>query len=415
MITESRNANGTEFNEKPRTYFETFSMSAVRSPSMGTLQQVVDKGSSSKRVLIIYTGGTLGMKPREDDGALVPSTGFLAELLMDQNEFRQKDKLPSLEILEWDPLLDSSDILPSDWGRLAKQIEEHYLDYDGFVVIHGTDTLAYTASALSFMLEHLGKPVVFTGSQIPMVAIYSDAKRNLLASILIACQVQIPEVLVCFGNHLYRANRVTKLDNWGQDAFASPNYPAIADLGIEMHVRLDMALMPARFRFKCHTELFTKIFVLHLVPGFDDGILTSYAQVPSEPRGLVLLLYGAGNAPNRRKGLLESLRAAKANNVEIVAASQCRFGAVDMTAYGTGRALLDMGIINGKDMTVEACVTKLAFLMGRGLSGSALKIEMERDLRGEVSNKTHRVSYAFGSPKTMKPNDLIVEPVISKL
>jgi L-asparaginase len=355
------------------------------------LRHEEEHGEVGKKCLVIYTGGTLGMLQRED-GALVPQQGYLSQLLEKQYEFQQKE-MPEIKVLEWNPLLDSSDIQPSDWILLAEQIRDNYLDFDGFVVIHGTDTMAYTASAISFMLENLSKCVIFTGSSIPISQVFNDAKRNLIASIILSVRVDIPEVALCFDGRLYRGNRCTKIDSWGPHAFISPNYPALGLLGVQIQLRHSSIRPHPRHKFKVQTRLFTEIFVLHLVPGFDDSILSLYAEATNKPLALLLLLYGTGNAPARKKEFLEALKRCKQNHVEIVVASQCRFGTVNLSTYATGKTLLDFGAINGFDMTIEACTTKLAYLMGLGYRGQQLKVLMEKNLRGEISENVESIPY----------------------
>jgi L-asparaginase len=184
-------------------------------------------------VLIIYTGGTMGMT--KQDGALAPKRGFLPEVIAAMPE-TEDELMPSIDILEYETILDSSNVGPAEWVMLAKQVQEHYYDYDGFVVIHGTDTLAYTASALSFMLENLGKPVVLTGSMIPMGEVYNDARRNLIISLVFAAQLELPEVVLFFNDRLLRGCRARKLHSTGLDAFDSPNFPPLATVGTAIHL-----------------------------------------------------------------------------------------------------------------------------------------------------------------------------------
>lgn len=358
---------------------------------------------AQKKCLIIYTGGTLGMRCRED-GALAPSQGYLTSLMADFYEFKQPG-MPDITVHEWDPLLDSSDFEPAEWIKIAQAIQDNYLDYDGFVVIHGTDTMAYTSSALSFMLENLAKPVILTGSQIPIEQVYNDAKRNLIVSILLSVRNDIPEVAVCFDGALFRGNRVTKIDNWGSHPFASPNYPPLAILGTQVKLGIGHIRVPPRYRFRIHTNMATNVLVVQLVPSFDDSIIEIYIKSSEKPRGLVLLLYGSGNAPSRRIDLVKVLGPAKEQNVEIVVCSQCRYGSVNLDSYASGKQLVEHGVINGKDMTVESCVTKLAYLMGSGFRGETLKRLMESNLRGEISNsqKNYSTKYlpVIGNPSKL--------------
>ena len=227
--------------------------------------------SSSKRrsCLIIYTGGTFGMTP-DENGVLHPTNGFLAQKISSMDEFKF-DGMPTTDVIEWEEPIDSSDMNPSDWRRLAEEIKVHYWDYDGFVVLQGTDTMAYTASSLSFMLEHLGKPVVIAGAMIPLHFPHSDARRNLIMSTLCAATLDIPEVCIYSNDKLYRGNRTAKRANMSVDAFHSPNHPALAQTGVETIVEHAIILPHPRKRFDIFTDFFTDICVFRLVPGFNDG------------------------------------------------------------------------------------------------------------------------------------------------
>lgn len=375
--------------------------------------------------LIIYTGGTIGMKPVED-GSLSPAHGYIENMLQTVPEFRHPD-VPTYDVLEWADPLDSSDFSPASWITLAEQIEEHYYDYDGsgkgssgeremiwtphtillfscdsdsrsspslslfrFVVLHGTDTMAYTASALSFMLENLGKAVIVTGAMIPMAFPVSDAKRNLIISLMCAVNLDIAEVAICFDNVLLRGNRAKKLNPGTVNPFDSPNFPPLAEMGVRINLRRELVLPAPRRKFQTHTKLFNNIAVMVLVPGFDDLALDAFIRTSTreKPACLVLMLYGAGNAPMAKKGFLETIGHGVAEKGAIVViTSQCLHGSVDMTQYATGNALRQLGVIDGRDMTTEATVTKLAYLVGRGLRGSALKTAMESNLRGELTTQ----------------------------
>eukprot|EP00455_Lapot_gusevi_P030238 TRINITY_DN3249_c0_g1_i4.p1 TRINITY_DN3249_c0_g1~~TRINITY_DN3249_c0_g1_i4.p1 ORF type:complete len:343 (-),score=95.51 TRINITY_DN3249_c0_g1_i4:68-1066(-) len=323
--------------------------------------------------------------------------GHLPKILKTFPEFSHQD-MPAYDVIEWETPLDSSDFSPSEWVRLAEQVEENIFNYEGFVILHGTDTMAYTASALSFMLENLSKPVIVTGAQVPLGELHNDAKRNLIISMLLAANFDIPEVCLFFNLSLYRGNRTKKIDSWGIDAFRSPNFPPLAVMGTQVSVRHDLILPAPKRRFRIAKSLCTNINVLQAIPGFDDSSLLNFCQNPDNtPKGLVLALYGTGNAPTRRKGFIDALAVGRQNGVEIVVTSQCLRGSVNLSSYATGIQLRNLGLIDGHDMTIEACVTKLAYLMGHGLRGAELKEAMERNLRGEVTPSRRNQQYNMAS------------------
>ena len=215
---------------------------------------------------------------KDVDGSLRTSSGHLANELKKIPEFQHAD-MPLYELIEWNPPLDSSDFSPDEWIKLATTISENYYKYDGFVILHGTDTMAYTASALSFMFENLSKPVIITGAQVPLMEVYNDAKRNLIVSMLMASNFDIPEVCIFFNLKLFRGNRTKKIDNWGIDAFGSPNFPPLATMGTAVNFRSELVLEAPKRRFRCFTNLNTNIYVLHMIPGFDDSSLNIFAEV----------------------------------------------------------------------------------------------------------------------------------------
>jgi L-asparaginase len=349
------------------------------------------KGPSRPRCLLIYTGGTFGMVP-DASGVLHPSSGFLAKKIAEMDEF-QFETMPEVTVSEWEHPIDSSDMSPADWATIAREIEAHYWDFDGFVVLQGTDTMAYTASALSFMLEHLGKPVVLSGAMIPLHFPHSDARRNLIMSVLCATTLSIPEVCVYSNDKLLRGNRTTKTANMVVDAFHSPNFPVLARTGVETTVDQALILPYPRSRFSIFTELATNICVFHLVPGFDDDCIDAYIErhlrdqdaAKKRGRAMVFALYGTGNAPLRKDSFIKLVERAIKADIPVTVTTQCVRGRTQLDAYATGVTLLEMGVITSFDMTVEACVSKLAYLMGKGFRGKALKDKMETDLRGELS------------------------------
>lgn len=249
----------------------------------------------NKKILVIYTGGTMGMKYQIVDNieTLAPERGYLTAKINELPEVGRED-MPHFKVLEYEPLLDSSCMGPENWIQIANDIESNYLLYDGFVVIMGTDTMAYASSALSFMLENLGKSVVFTGSQIPFCDIYTDARRNLLVSMIIAASSDIPEVCLCFNDKVLRANRAVKVDSHGLDAFISPNFPQLATLGASIQFSRELLLTPPRSSFRTHKTLEANVIVLKLVPGFDDEAIESLIKHSNSLKAIVLELYGTG-------------------------------------------------------------------------------------------------------------------------
>jgi L-asparaginase len=346
------------------------------------------------KCLIIYTGGTFGMVP-DAQGVLHPTNGFLARKISEMDEFKFEN-MPLVTVSEWADPIDSSDMTPQDWGTIAREIEQKYWDYDGFVVLQGTDTMAYTASALSFMLEYLGKPVVISGAMIPLHFPHSDARRNLIMSVMCAANLTIPEVCIYSNDKLLRGNRTTKIANMAVDAFHSPNFPVLASTGVETTVDQALILPYPRRRFSIFTNLSTNICVFHLVPGFDDDCIEAYIARHNEIRSgnatgvksnkaVVFALYGTGNAPLRRKTFLNLMERALQSHIPVCITTQCVQGRTQLDTYATGIKLLEMGVITTFDMTIEATVAKLAYLMGKGFRDAELKAKMETDLRGELS------------------------------
>lgn len=342
--------------------------------------------STPASVLLIYTGGTIGMIQNPETGAL--ENFNFDQLLQHVPEIKQFN----LDIFSYafNPPIDSSDMNPTFWAELAGIIYSNYERYDGFVILHGTDTMAFTASALSFMLEGLMKPVILTGSQLPIGALRTDGKENLLTAIEIAAAKNpdgtpiVPEVCVFFHEKLMRGNRTTKISAENFDAFESNNYPLLAHSGIEIQYHRhfirryepDTELTP-------HYKLDCNILIFSLFPGIQPDIVKQLLQSP-DLKGIIFRTFGSGNAP-RFPWLTETLTEATQAGKIIVNITQCSTGSVKMHMYETGRQLLEAGIISGHDSTVEAALTKLMYLLGKGLSPETIRTEMKRSIAGEIS------------------------------
>lgn len=332
------------------------------------------------RVYVAYTGGTIGM--RRTGAGYRPEPGALQELLRQMPELRHEE-MPEFTVTEYAPLLDSSDMRPSDWVRIAKDIVLRHDDHDGFVVLHGTDTLAYTASALSFMLRGLKKPVVVTGSQVPLVELRNDARENLVTALLIAGTSRIPEVLVSFGGRLLRGNRAVKVSSDRFDAFESPNYPVLGRLGTRIEIHRELVRAPEERPLSLQAVGSAKVGALRLFPGIDAEVVANLLRPPLQ--GLVLECYGVGNAPVSDREFLDTLAGATARGVVIVDVSQCLRGRVALDDYANTRALRDAGVVSGYDMTAEAALTKLYYLFERGVPPERVRELCQTDLRGELT------------------------------
>lgn len=337
-----------------------------------------------KRIYLVYTGGTIGMQ--RVNGVYRPVVDSLQQL-MAMNPAFQHAALPNYTIHQYEKLMDSSDMMPADWSRIARDIAANYAAYDGFIVLHGTDTMAYTASALAFMLDGLAKPVIVTGSQVPLAEVRNDAQENLVTALLLAAQdVVIPEVGLYFSGQLLRGCRAVKVDTESFAAFASPNCLPLVEVGtsIELNRQVIRPLPSQPAALHLHTiDNPGGVGALRLFPGMSPSILDNVLQPPL--RGLVLETYGAGNAPIHNPVFLEVLAAAAARGVVIVNCTQCLRGTVDLSLYANGAALAAAGVISGFDMTAEAALTKLAYLLSQDLAVDVVKRLMQTDLRGELT------------------------------
>jgi L-asparaginase len=337
---------------------------------------------TKKRIYVAYTGGTIGMM--QSTQGFVPAKGHLTDSINALPEFHRSE-MPEFTISEYQPLIDSSNMTPSDWQRIADDIKTNYDDYDGFVVLHGTDTMAYTSSALSFMFENLNKPVIVTGSQIPLSQLRSDGQVNVLNALYIAANYPISEVSLFFNNKLYRGNRCIKAYADGFNAFDSPNMPVLLEAGI--NIQLGAGKLADESEVISPLQLSTitpqPVGVVHLYPGISSEVIENVIKQPV--KALILRSYGVGNAP-QDKALLSCLAKAKKQGIVVVNCSQCIKGKVNMSGYATGNALSEAGVISGHDMTLEATLTKLHYLLSKELSYEEICLQMDTSLRGELTN-----------------------------
>ncbi|MDY3913921.1 MAG: type I asparaginase [Phocaeicola sp.] len=337
-------------------------------------------------VLLIYTGGTIGMIEN-------PETGALEAFNFDQLQ----ENVPELkrfnyQILSYQftPPIDSSDMEPDLWKKLVQIIQYNYDNFDGFVILHGTDTMAYTASALSFMLENLSKPVILTGSQLPIGVLRTDGKENLITAIELAAaknnkgEAIVPEVCIFFENKLLRGNRTSKTNAEEFSAFHSYNYPSLATSGIHIHYDISkIKPMPENKQLKPHYALDPNISVLNIYPGIQEKTVRAVLETP-DLRAVVMRTYGSGNAP-QKPWLIRLLKEATEKGIVIVNLSQCHTGIVEMHRYEAGLHLLEAGVISGYDATLETVLTKLMFLLGHGLSSEEVKRMMVTNIVGEIT------------------------------
>lgn len=335
---------------------------------------------AKKRIYVAYTGGTIGMQHSAQ--GFIPVPGFLTATVKSMPEF-YREEMPEFDIHEYHPVIDSSDMTPAHWLAIAKDIQANYLQYDGFVVLHGTDTMAYTASALSFMLENLQKPVIITGSQIPLAQLRSDGQVNLLNSLYLAASYPIAEVALYFNNQLFRGNRATKADADGFNAFASPNFPPLLQAGIHIELIAGELADPTVIAPLHIAEITPQpISVVTLYPGISPDVIKNMAASPV--RALIIKSYGVGNAPQDPQ-ILAALTESAERGTVIVNCTQCFKGKVNMGGYATGHALALCGVSSGHDMTLEAALTKLHYLLSQPLTTAQIRTQVEQSLRGELT------------------------------
>jgi len=367
-----------------------------------------EKMSLDSKILVLYTGGTIGMKNSPDGYKPVPD--YFTGLLQSLPQFHDPaaaESFPDVDIvmpvskyekrigfnmIEYDPLLDSCDLTFSNWSEIAQDIYQNYKEYDAFVIIHGTDTMAYTASALSFMCENLGKTIILTGSQIPMSEQRNDGRENLLGALVVAGHYQIPEVCLFFHNLLFRGNRVTKIDASSLYGFNSLNLGPLAEVGIDVKVDWDSIFRKSGIKsFEVFTDLCPNVAVLRLFPGMPPSIVAQMLAPPME--GVVLQTFGAGNAPLNLK-LLNTFKEATDRGLLIVNTTQCGKGTVS-AHYETGIALLRVGVVAGNDMTPEATLAKLAYILGKDLTHEERISMLTTNLRGELTKEATNQTFSL--------------------
>lgn len=338
----------------------------------------------SDRVLVLHTGGTIGMTTSPE--GYRPADDFPTFLHQKLDPFG----LPAFDVLALDHLIDSADLNPADWSKIAALLIEKWDEYTGFVILHGTDTMAYTASALSFILQGCNKPVIVTGSQVPLNAVRTDATNNLVNSLLLATHRSISEVCICFHGRLLRGNRSVKVKSTGFDAFDSPDLPWLGEAGVHIHLSDGLLLCAGEPQFRQLTFDPASVAVLALYPGIQADIAERMLAAPGL-RGLILRSYGVGNAPQGNEALMNTLHKATAAGIVVVNTSQCLAGGVYQDTYASGSVLSRIGVTSASDMTAEATFAKLHYLIACGETTDTVRDLMPVPLRGECSTATQKM------------------------
>ena len=331
-------------------------------------------------ILLVYTGGTIGMVKDFETGAL--KVFDFKKLLQRIPELKQLDC--NIQTVSFETPIDSSNMDQSKWAKIASIVENNYDFFDGFVILHGSDTMSYSASALSFMLNNLQKPVVFTGSQLPIGDLRTDAKENLITAIQIASLKIVKEVCLYFEYKLYRGNRTTKLSAEHFNAFSSPNYPALAESGVHLKVTKELLLpQDENEPLVVAKEMDGNVVIVKMFPGINEQVLSAIVNIPNL-KGMVLETYGSGNAPSE-DWFISILKNAIESGLQVVNVTQCSGGSVNMGHYETSTMLKEIGVISGADITTEAAITKMMYLLGNNTPHHDFKVLFETALRGELS------------------------------